>query len=201
VWKWTKSFHLLTYPPGALPLDLAGGSAQTPFRPALRALAMVRLFGKSWIRHCSQRRTNKIEMDRPKVVVTISSQSKGHDYHWPPSLRKRLLLNRNHSLWWDWEHWTCSTGTNKSCCRCCLLFFSIITLLCTICRHRCRHIAQRSSEHENKCHTVLYYYKKCLHQDRCCDRAACMFVRSWCWLWFLEEQKSHFQRLYPKFQR
>jgi len=39
--------------PGALPLDLAGGSApRPPFRLALHALAIVcPPFGKSWIRH------------------------------------------------------------------------------------------------------------------------------------------------------
>ena len=40
-------------PPGVgVPLDPAGGSApRPPFRLALRALAMVLPFGKSWIRH------------------------------------------------------------------------------------------------------------------------------------------------------
>jgi len=40
-------------PPGALPLDPAGGSApDLCYRLALHALAMVRPLGKSWIRPC-----------------------------------------------------------------------------------------------------------------------------------------------------
>jgi len=52
-----------------LPLDPAGGSAhRPPFRLALRALAMVRPLGKSWICHCNMGHQSVVEL---VVVVKL----------------------------------------------------------------------------------------------------------------------------------